>query len=1148
MKDKNTFSSDVPTQPFRKYQGIYIPHRILDAESKAKASGSLKGWKSAELTPTQWIEKLTIGQTIQPSTFKSKPDGTFTHSKSNWVSSYWFYGDADHIKGVEFLDDGTDKNPNGVEPFTNPSKLFAICNGLHDKVYAITESVSSMSDDKPPQHRRYRLIFLFDEPIRSEEHYHSIILALSKEYPLIQPGERSPAQPVFGNARDGYKDAHIFGNVLSFSDYPEPQKKAKPIRQESVSERPNKDPVAFKINEPVNAFIKRHGIHFDLDGKSDRYYPKSYCTQKKHKTNTNAVGFFQNDDGSINGYCNGCGGFWYLQEPTHKTRKPIKLQDLTPYKKILETLNNARGFIKKVYETSTHLFALRTDTGTGKTDYPTTTYALTHETVIATSSHRLASEVSNRAEESGIKSFVYKGIGYQADPKHGYPIDGITYDQSGYFGCIHSERFEILRSRGFNPYEHLCGNCEVYAKCKVNGHLSQPDKARASQLKTLPFATAFIDPRLHNWADIYRPRGKNTLILHDDIPTRQLFIEYHFTAAQLRQIYQDWTGTLAADWAKECLTAFSLQDWESLKNTILGMSADTYQSVTDALTNCIDPSTNAIIEPNEYLKLEQVNYSTPESCLKLPHVDKPNYDAATMLTNFFTRYGRIIDAPLFYEKATEKLTFYLPPKPYIFNKSARLGFASATMEKKIMQAIFPEIEFHDNALTEWVDGAGFYQLRTNGNPRRTVLKSKIVEKDGKKSYVYDGLSATGQSYYDKVINFIKAHRDEKHAVLSYKAVIDEKECELDTLGVVTAWFGNLAGLDTEFDGVKHFHILFCPEVGDMGIDMLLKQVYGNDPTPILRNDDGELLRNDDRTFADERAQIVYLSLVIGEIRQAIGRARLNLYPNKVYLWTSRFINGYTNRKESVLFDENDWELAENNINRLSEVTKEREKQEVEEEKAIASGDAKAVAELTGVSVRHARRLTQEPRQKKKAQEKAERDAQVIELHQQGLNASEIDRETGVPRATVCRILKAYKTGDHNGHALKGFLNADVRNGHPHENPESTGFYPDHDTFFKLLDISTCFYGKQQLSPSEVSRYTGIDESEVRRILDNWYQDVVISPGIGEKYWMTERDKKNLWDKILGPTHSQWEKDFPGQKILCPPTLYNPHITATASEH
>ena len=715
-----------------------------------------------------------------------------------------------------------------------------------------------------------------------------------------------------------------------------------------------------------------------------------------------------------------------------RNRKPIKLQNLTPYKKVLETLGQARDFIKRVYEKSAQLFALRTDTGTGKTEYPTTTYALTHDTVIPTTSHRLSSEIKNRAAEKGIHSFAYKGIEYQADPQHGGQVDGITYDQDGYFGCPHSERFEILRSRGYNPYETICGNCEHYLKCIESGYLSQPDQARNAQLKTLPFPTAFLDPRLKNWAKLYKPRGKNALILHDDIPTSQLFIEYHLTAAHLRQIYQDWTGTLAAEWAKECLTAFSLQDWESLKNTILGMSADTYQSVTDALTHCIDPSTNAVIEPNEYLKLEQVNYESPESCLKLPQVDKPNYDAATTLKEFFTRYSRIIDAPFFYEQKTEKLTYYLPPKPYIFNKSVRLGFASATMEKEIMQAIFPEIEFHDAALTEWVDGAGFYQLRTNGNPRRTVLKSKLVEKDGKKSYVYDGLSTTGQNYYDKVIDFIKAHPNEKHAVLTYKAVIDEKKCELDTLGVVTAWFGNLAGLDTTFDGVEHFHILFCPEVGDMGIDMLLKQVYGNADTPIKRNDDGELLRNDNRTFADERAQLVYLSLVIGEIRQAIGRSRLNLYPNKVYLWTSRFIDGYTNRKESILFHDKDWENAGENLDNLAQIVKDRQAHEQAVTEAIEKGDTKAVAELKGVSQGHARKITQEP----KAEQRIELARQVTEMIDSGMSQRAVEHGLKISRKKITKLLHEYKAVQ-NAHALKGLLNADARNAPPLTHTDDT---------------------------------------------------------------------------------------------------------------
>ena len=192
-------------------------------------------------------------------------------------------------------------------------------------------------------------------------------------------------------------------------------------------------------------------------------------------------------------------------------------------------------------------------------------------------------------------------------------------------------------------------------------------------------------------------------------------------------------------------------------------------------------------------------------------------------------------------------------------------------------------------------------------------------------------------------------------------------------------------------------------------------------------------------------------------------------------------------------------------------------------------------------------------------ETADRDAKVLALHQQGVNKSQIHRETGVPRKTVTDIIFRYdKGGGENSQST--ISNSYSRMGKSATTTplDDTGIesktlhkdevQPDHDTFFKLLDINTCFYGKQQLSPSEVSQYTGIDESEVREILGDWYQKVVISPGIGDKYWMTERDKKNLWDKILAPTHRSWEQNFPGQKILCPPTLFNPNLNANASEY
>ena len=187
---------------------------------------------------------------------------------------------------------------------------------------------------------------------------------------------------------------------------------------------------------------------------------------------------------------------------------------------------------------------------------------------------------------------------------------------------------------------------------------------------------------------------------------------------------------------------------------------------------------------------------------------------------------------------------------------------------------------------------------------------------------------------------------------------------------------------------------------------------------------------------------------------------------------------------------------------------------------------------------------------------------MIQLHDQGFSQREIVTETGGSAGTVSRIIKAMHQNGH-GHVTVTHVDVqngaspetpvpppsdtkiaqgknvspshvDVRNRTPYEKyvaPQSSEPEPDHDTFFKLFDISTCFYGKQPLSPSQISRYTGIDESEVCEILDDWYQKVVLSPGIGDKYWMSERDKKNLWDKILGPAFNELGENFPRAKNL-----------------
>ena len=113
-------------------------------------------------------------------------------------------------------------------------------------------------------------------------------------------------------------------------------------------------------------------------------------------------------------------------------------------------------------------------------------------------------------------------------------------------------------------------------------------------------------------------------------------------------------------------------------------------------------------------------------------------------------------------------------------------------------------------LPNGTNAAHLYQLRTNRNPRATVLNA--VEKynaAGEKVWEWDGLSETGADYYGKVMAFIKneSKRDARRAILQKRDSRDKKD-ELDALGVRTAHFGNLAGLDDAFEGVKNFHVSF----------------------------------------------------------------------------------------------------------------------------------------------------------------------------------------------------------------------------------------------------------------------------------------------------------------------------------------------------
>ena len=243
------------------YPGLVIrSHRVRDAQSKKAAWDSMWGWESVDQSAPAWLSELEQGHTIQPSLFnrtkRTDKDGNvvepveyiYKHTQALWRNTSFVCADADYIQGVEFTeelqkdadgklvkdDDGkplpvldedgspvmVDVNPDGVMPWTKDNQLSTLYPSLKDECYACVQSVSSMSPEKTPLHRRYRLIFLFDEMIESADHYKQILNTLASKYPIITTIERAPTQPVFGNARKDTGKVRIVGNVLSLSDFP----------------------------------------------------------------------------------------------------------------------------------------------------------------------------------------------------------------------------------------------------------------------------------------------------------------------------------------------------------------------------------------------------------------------------------------------------------------------------------------------------------------------------------------------------------------------------------------------------------------------------------------------------------------------------------------------------------------------------------------------------------------------------------------------------------------------------------------------------------------------------------------------------------------------------------------------------------------
>lgn len=568
---------DIEAEIEQKYPGLLLDtHVVKDDESKARAANSLYGWRYVELTAREWIAHLCAGHIIQPSAFRPASNGTYTHAKEYWDWTYFVCADADHIRGVEFLENGMDKNPNGVEHFTTHAGLQQFPS-LRFKVYAMTESVSSMH--KAPPHRRYRLIFLLDEPITSEAHYHQVLLGLSAEFPIIPPVDRSPAQPVFGNARQGHNHAAILGNFLRLSDYPYQEPEPEQTNRQNDSKATdddlyrllNENNIACEQRTRGGFFVRcpnaeqhtggRHGrtdaYVFIGDSGAFAYHCSHASCQATGKSTWAAFKAGYNIKGHTRTY-------------TAKQRLYIKTDAQHIKTDVLDTIrtllqDDVLEWLLQVYDAEKpQILIINTGTATGKSHV---VMATLENLIMLTPTKELAEEAYNKAVMDLGKNAVLHYSRWHNWTKYRDYLENRNMnrddikmsltDPNG-VSCREPDKCETLFQKEHNARNKICEQvCIWRGECKNHGYLSQFRKYQNIKEANLQVYTAhpqnaITDAELQETIEAYGLNREGTVLVIDETDPIRMIPKRQISYEQWREAQRTYRGTYTGRFF-ECL-------------------------------------------------------------------------------------------------------------------------------------------------------------------------------------------------------------------------------------------------------------------------------------------------------------------------------------------------------------------------------------------------------------------------------------------------------------------------------------------------------------------------------------------------------------------------------------------------------------------
>ena len=1036
----------------KRYNGLLIDTPVVkDAQSKARASQSLFGWQHVSLTAREWIAHLEAGHTIQPSHFTPAPDGKYTHTKDYWQQTHFVCCDADNIRGVEFLSDGKDKNPKGVQLFTRETGLSALYPKLMDKVYAVTQSVSSMHKD--PRHRRYRLIFLFDEPITSEAHYHAILLALAAEFPIIPAATRSPAQPVFGNARAGDNRAAIPGNVLRTRDYPIPETETRteqPREQDSATDDDlytllNENNIQCESRPRGGFFVRCPNTEQHTDGicnRTDAYVFIGdtgafafHCSHASCQTTQKSTWAAFRDGYNIKGH---------HRTYTAKQRLHIKTDAAHIKTDAMDTIrtllkDNVLDWLLKVYDAEKpQLLIVNTGTATGKSHI---IMATLENLIMLTPTKELAEEAYHKAIMDFGKNAVLHKSRWHNWTKHREYLDNpnmnrydlklrLTSDDA--VGCAYPDRCDAIFRKGHSARGKFCETlCERRGECKNHGYLSQfriyqNTDETALQVYTAQPQDALTDAELQETINAYGLNRDGMVLVVDEadpikmIPTRQVSYEAWRDAAAFYKLTS--AGVFFDLLLRETATVPNRAKSETTTDMITAINEnglafrDAIKRAFDAFEQYLKQSDQTLKQGLKFLqatldlvaswgldktdidnnRIAQLHDGHPAKIDA--QIESLPYNHTTLIDNLRALLESSADSKTPPIRNITEGTWEFAVTPQLNAKRIIELTASntATLRQQQLRHVDVEITQTENLQAAWQNGNKRYKLNTGRYTPRSLFSFENNTPT---------LTSRGTKFIDLIIATLTDGKDTlivapgafcPDGVLSDNPLLQQLH-SLPNAHIATHQHAIGVNKYSELPRAIVFH--YEPHIYELLF--VSKAIYPRETLDFEREQvtlEAHGLRLDDvMRYTDRRVQQVYDAMCENVMMQSLNRIRPQLYKNKeIWELTAEPIPAPTT---PILFSLADWHAwIETDRDTSFDVFL----------RTRNNRDVSLVATEDNVTERTAYRRTAE----KRGLDKKARDAEIIRLHIEGHKQSDIvmhiSKHFGkVSQGTVSNVINRY---------------------------------------------------------------------------------------------------------------------------------------------